>query len=96
MTEHLESEIAALKAQMRVLEDEMLVMVDERNAAVRDAKRKEWLYKLFDKKWNSVVGGGSKCYYELRGDWRHIVSRLEGDTLDNAIDSAIDAVKEKQ
>ena len=84
-----ENELATLKEQMRVLEDETLALGDERNAAVRDAKRKEWLYKLFDKKWNSVVGSGSKCYYELRGDWRHIVRSLDGKTLDTAIDAAM-------
>ena len=34
----LERELAAQKEQFRVLEDEMLVMMDERNAAVLDAK----------------------------------------------------------
>ncbi len=34
---------AAQKEQMRVLEDEMLVLGDERNAAVRDAERYRWL-----------------------------------------------------
>jgi len=38
LCEKLEEELAAQKEQMRVLEEEMLVLGDERNAAVLDAK----------------------------------------------------------
>ena len=34
--ENVQSELAAQKEQFRVLEDEMLVMMDERNAAVKE------------------------------------------------------------
>jgi len=38
-----ENELAAQKEQYRVLTDEMLVMMDERNAAVLDSERYRWL-----------------------------------------------------
>ena len=80
MTEHLESEIAALKAQMRVLEDEMLVMVDERNAAVLDAKRLDWL--------DTVECGISHRGY---GDFRYYI----GDGFTKKIREVVDeAMKE--
>ena len=42
-SDHWQRELAALKEQYRVLEDELLVLGDERNAAVRDAERYRWL-----------------------------------------------------
>lgn len=39
----LERELAAQKEHYRVLEEEMLVLCDEKNAAVRDAERYRWL-----------------------------------------------------
>lgn len=53
-------------------------------------RRNDWFSALFERKWNGVVGSGSKYFYELRGDWRHIVKRLEGETLDIAVDKEIE------
>jgi len=39
----LERELAEQKEQFRVLEDDLLVLGDERNAAVKDAERYRWL-----------------------------------------------------
>lgn len=60
----------------------------ERELAEANA-RLDFLSELFNKKWNGVLGKGSKSYYELRGDWRHIVQSFEGKTLADAIDAAM-------
>lgn len=51
-------------------------------------QRNDWFAALFERKWNGVVGSGSRFHYGLRGDWRHIVQKLEGETLDAAINAA--------
>jgi hypothetical protein len=45
----LERELAEQKEQYRVLEDDLLVLGDERNAAVKDAERYRWLRKEFSR-----------------------------------------------
>lgn len=65
-------------------------IVDE---LARDAERYRWVARLFERKWNGVVGAGSSYRYELIGDWRHIVNRLDGETIDAAIDSALKGAK---
>ena len=45
----LERELAAQKEQYRVLEDDLLVLGDERNAAVKDAERYRWLRGEFSR-----------------------------------------------
>lgn len=53
--------------------------------------RFRWLEKLFDRKWNGVVGTGSAYRYDLIGPWRHVVQRLAGESLSVAIDDSLAA-----
>jgi hypothetical protein len=48
-----------------------------------------WLEKLFVRKWNGVIDSGSRFNWELRGDWRHYIKNMEGETFARAIESAI-------
>lgn len=57
-------------------------------------KREEWFANLFERKWNGVVGAGTRYTYHLRGDWRHMVGALSGDTLSAAIDAAMKGVSD--
>jgi hypothetical protein len=42
-SDHWQRKLAEQKEQFRVLEDELLVLGDERSAAVKDAERYRWL-----------------------------------------------------
>jgi hypothetical protein len=53
----------------------------------RDAARYRWLAELFERKWDGTIGRPST--YHLRGDYRHVIGRLSGVTLDAAIDAAM-------
>ena len=47
-----------------------------------------WLEQaLFEKKWNGVLDR-SAFHWNLRGDWRHTIQKLEGETLLIAVDAA--------
>jgi hypothetical protein len=48
-----------------------------------------WLEKLFVRKWNGVIDSGSRFNWEMRGDWRHYIKNMEGETFARAIESAI-------
>jgi hypothetical protein len=60
----------------------------DRAQSVADAQD-AWLEKLFVRKWNGVIDSGSRFNWELRGDWRHYIKNMEGETFARAIESAI-------
>lgn len=45
------------------------------------------LESLFERKWNGVVDAGSRFTWTLRGDWRHSICQMQGETFADAIDS---------
>lgn len=54
---------------------------------MNDTERLNWLEKhLFERRWNGVLGEGSSCHWSIRGDFRHMLRDLDGDTLRAAID----------
>lgn len=56
----------------------------ERDALRADA---EWIEQaLFERKWSGTLGESSQ--WHLVGSWRHIVHRMRGETLREAIDAA--------
>ncbi len=55
---------------------------------LRDARMK-WIESLFERKWNGVVGSGSVFTWYLKGDFRHRIADLHGETFDAAIDTAM-------
>ena len=59
-------------------------------AALRaDAERLEWIEKrLFVRKWNGVIDGGSRTHWSIAGDFRHTTQRIVGITFRAAIDEA--------
>ena len=84
--QQLERKLADQKEQFRVLEDEMLVMMDERNAAVKDAERYRWLR---DNSHNTPVG----VYEWVERDGRQQRAWLCSNELDAAIDAAMKEMK---
>jgi hypothetical protein len=80
-------ELAAQKEQFRVLEDEMLVMMDERNAAVKDAERYRWLRERHWEDANMFVVSGGHSRVKLA------TNCPSGEFLDAAIDAAMKEMK---
>jgi len=83
----LERKLAAQKEQFRVLEDEMLVMMDERNAAVKDAERYRWLRERHWEDANMFVVSGGHSRVKLA------TNCPSGEFLDAAIDAAMKEMK---
>jgi hypothetical protein len=48
-----------------------------------------WLEKLFVRKWNGVIDSGSRFNWEMRGDWRHYIKNMEGETFSEAVRAAM-------
>lgn len=59
-------------------------------ACKKDAERLEWIDTLFVGKWNGVVGAGCKYNWMLIGDYRHRIEKMQGKTLRDAIDEALE------
>ena len=54
-----------------------------------DAERLEWIEKrLFVRKWNGVIDGGSRIQWSIAGDFRHTTQRMVGHTFRAAVDAA--------
>ena len=54
-----------------------------------DAERLEWIEKrLFVRKWNGVIDGGSRIQWSIAGDFRHTTQRMIGNTFRAAVDEA--------
>jgi len=54
-----------------------------------DAERLEWIEKrLFVRKWNGVIDGGSRIQWSIAGDFRHTTQRMVGITFRAAVDAA--------
>jgi transcription elongation factor Elf1 len=52
-----------------------------------DAALLDWLERnLFERKWEGTLG--KRCFWYMRGDYRHTMQRFEGETLRNAIRAA--------
>jgi putative intracellular protease/amidase len=83
----VEHELAEQKEQFRVLEDEMLVMMDERNAAVLDAERYRWLRERHWEDANMFVVSGGHSRVKLA------TNCPSGEFLDAAIDAAMKEMK---
>jgi len=79
----LERELAEAKAEV-VRADYATRRAVERIAELE--RRWQWVEALFDGKWNGTIGRPKD--WNLRGDWRHIVQPLNGNTLAEAIDAA--------
>jgi len=63
----------AILEQYRLLTDEMLVMMDERNAAVKDAERYRWLRGEFSRPMLSFFSG-----YDAR-NWQDEFTQLDAE-----------------
>ena len=62
----------------------------ENEALRKDAERIDWMEaKLFDRRWNGVLGAGSNSEWSLAGPYRHIASHMVGDVFRDAIDAAM-------
>ena len=73
-------------------------LVLENEALKKDAERLDWLCrKMFNHKWNGVIGKGWKVMWEVAGDFRHTQQHLVDDSgtepgdFRRAIDAAIRA-----
>jgi hypothetical protein len=53
-----------------------------------DAARLSFIESLFERKWNGVVGSGSKSTWHIKGDYRHRIANMHGETFGEAIDAA--------
>ena len=80
-------ELAEQKEHYRVLTDEMLVMMDERNAAVKDAERYRWLRD------NRLTGGFRGLLFAQAMGWKP--DNMDAQQVDTAIDAAIRAMKKE-
>ena len=79
-----------------IISDEVLLLrqriaaLEAENAELRkDAERLKFLESLFDRKWNGVLGSGSKYQWSMVGHYRHIVQKMVGETFVEAIDAAM-------
>jgi hypothetical protein len=61
---------------------------DGQTQSVADAQD-AWLEKLFVRKWNGVIDSGSRFNWEMRGDWRHYIKNMEGETFSEAVRAAM-------
>ena len=77
----LRRELAAQKEQFRVLEDELLVLGDERNAAQKDAERYRWLRD------NRLTGRFRGLLFAQAMGWKP--ENMDAKQVDAAIDAAM-------
>lgn len=71
-----------------LLQERLATVTAERDAALARAERAEadvqWIEdRLFERKWSGSLGESSK--WHLVGPYRHIVQRMRGETLHEAI-----------
>jgi hypothetical protein len=56
-----------------------------------DAKRLDFVEsRLFGKSWNGVIDSGSRTYWRIASDHRHITQKMVGDTFRDALDNAME------
>jgi hypothetical protein len=57
---------------------------------ISDADRLEWLeHRLFEKRWNGVIDGGSRTDWNVWSGHRHTTRDMVGTTFRDAIDNAM-------
>ena len=77
----------ALRAERAAVEIDHLTAECGRLRA--DAERLDWLDgNLLTGHWNGVVDSGSSKYWLMRGDWRHQIQNMRGNTFREALDAA--------
>jgi hypothetical protein len=55
-----------------------------------DAKRLDFVEgRLFGKSWNGVIDSGSRTYWRIASDHRHITQKMVGHTFRDALDNAM-------
>lgn len=60
-----------------------------RKRAEEAEARLAWIERwLFEHKWNGVIDSGSRTYWYIAGNFRHITAKMVGDTFEAAIDAA--------
>ena len=75
------------------LEADLAAMTAERDAALVDAERLDWVERhLFGHYWSGAIG--SLWSWTISGDWRHTVQAMRGNTFRVAIDAARKGTKE--
>jgi len=85
---------APLLARIAELEKE-LAFTNEMNDQLReqleaDTKRLDFVEsRLFGKSWNGVIDSGSRTYWRIASDHRHITQKMVGHTFRDALDSAM-------
>jgi len=56
-----------------------------------DAKRLDFVEsRLFGKSWNGVIDSGSRTYWRIASDHRHITQKMVGHTFRDALDNAME------
>jgi hypothetical protein len=55
-----------------------------------EAKRLDFVEsRLFGKSWNGVIDSGSRTYWRIASDHRHITQKMVGNTFRDALDNAM-------
>jgi hypothetical protein len=63
-------------------------IVRQQEEIARLTKQLTFIESLFERKWNGVVGSGSKSTWHIKGDYRHRIANMHGETFGEAIDAA--------
>ncbi len=61
-----------------------------------DARRLDFLERLFEKRWNAVIDSGSRTYWSVWVGHRNVTSKMEGKTFRDAIDTASATLNKEQ
>jgi hypothetical protein len=86
-----ESTKATLTSIARAIEAEATAPLLARIAELEaEAKRLDFVEsRLFGKSWNGVIDSGSRTYWRVASDHRHITQKMVGHTFRDALDNAM-------
>jgi hypothetical protein len=75
----------------RLVESEVSAPLLARIAELEaEAKRLDFVEsRLFGKSWNGVIDSGSRTYWRIASDHRHITQKMVGHTFRDALDNAM-------